>query len=108
MDDFSRVSRQPEDGQRGQSFRSIEHLLADWLAGARLVEALRIVQQVRAELSRRGIVLNCPFRRLKLKAHVELRSRDQEPSQQPVCTAHPPPFFFAQRTPSAAYPPPQA
>jgi hypothetical protein len=58
MDNLSRVSSQPEDGQRGQSFQSIEHLLADWLAGARLAEALRVVQQVKAELSRRGVVLS--------------------------------------------------
>jgi hypothetical protein len=34
-----------------------DHLFTEWLAGARLPDALRVVQLVKAELSRRGIVL---------------------------------------------------
>jgi len=44
--------------QRSESFQSMEHLLTDWLGGARLAEALRVVQLVKAELSRRGVVLS--------------------------------------------------
>ena len=36
----------------------MERVLGEYLAGARFAEALRVVQQVKAELSRRGIVLN--------------------------------------------------
>ena len=35
----------------------MERLLGDWLAGARLPEVLRVVQLIKAELSRRGVVL---------------------------------------------------
>jgi hypothetical protein len=35
-----------------------ERVLAEYLTRARLPEALRVVQLVKAELSRRGIVLN--------------------------------------------------
>ncbi len=44
--------------QGSESFQSMECLLGDWLAGARLREALHVVQLVKGELSRRGVVLN--------------------------------------------------
>jgi hypothetical protein len=45
-------------GQSSDPFQPMEQLLETWLAGARLPEALRVVQLVKAELSRRGVVLN--------------------------------------------------
>lgn len=45
-------------GQSSESFQPMESLLETWLAGARLAEALRVVQLVKAELTRRGVVLN--------------------------------------------------
>ncbi len=44
--------------QESESFQSMERLLGDWLAGARLAEVLRVVQLTKAELSRRGVVLS--------------------------------------------------
>jgi hypothetical protein len=41
-----------------ESFQPMEKLLEHWLAGARLPEALRVVQLVKAELGRRGVVLS--------------------------------------------------
>src|SRR5216684_8957138 len=46
-----------EEEQGSGSFQPMERLLGDWLAGARLPEVLRVVQLVKAELSRRGVVL---------------------------------------------------
>ena len=45
-------------GQSSESFQPMEKLLESWLAGARLPEALRVVQLVKAELTRRGVVLS--------------------------------------------------
>ncbi len=45
-------------GKRAAGGQSIERVLSEWLAGARLAEALRLVQLVKAELTRRGVVLN--------------------------------------------------
>jgi hypothetical protein len=45
-------------GQSSESFQLMEKLLESWLAGARLPEALRVVQLVKAELNRRGVVLS--------------------------------------------------
>jgi hypothetical protein len=45
-------------GQGSEPLQQIERVLGEWLAGARLAEGLRVVQLVKAELSRRGIVLN--------------------------------------------------
>src|SRR6266481_8174337 len=47
-----------EEEQGSGSFQPMEHLLGDWLAGARLPEVLRVVQLIKAELSRRGVVLS--------------------------------------------------
>jgi hypothetical protein len=46
-----------EEEQGSGSFQPMERLLGDWLAGARLPEVLRVVQLIKAELSRRGVVL---------------------------------------------------
>ena len=46
-----------EEEQDSASFQPMERLLGDWLAGARLPEVLRVVQLIKAELSRRGVVL---------------------------------------------------
>ena len=43
--------------QGSESFQPMEKLLETWLAGARLPEVLRVVQLIKAELSRRGVVL---------------------------------------------------
>ena len=45
-------------GQRSEPPPQIDTLLETWLAGARLAEALRVVQLVKAELNRRGVVLS--------------------------------------------------
>jgi hypothetical protein len=45
-------------GKRAAGGQPIERVLSEWLAGARLAEALRVVQLVKAELTRRGVVLN--------------------------------------------------
>jgi len=47
-----------EEEQGSTSFQPMERLLGDWLAGARLPEVLRVVQLIKAELSRRGVVLS--------------------------------------------------
>ena len=47
-----------EEEQGSGSFQPMERLLGDWLAGARLPEVLRVVQLIKAELSRRGVVLS--------------------------------------------------
>jgi hypothetical protein len=47
-----------EEEQGSASFQPMERLLGDWLAGARLPEVLRVVQLIKAELSRRGVVLS--------------------------------------------------
>jgi len=44
-------------GKRAAGGQPIERVLSEWLAGARLAEALRVVQLVKAELNRRGVVL---------------------------------------------------
>ena len=46
-----------EEEQGSDSFQPMEKLLETWLAGARLPEVLRVVQLIKAELSRRGVVL---------------------------------------------------
>ncbi len=46
-----------EEEQCGESFQPMEDLLGEWLTGARLPEVLRVVQLVKTELSRRGVVL---------------------------------------------------
>jgi hypothetical protein len=45
-------------GPGSDPFQPMEQLLETWLAGARLPEALRVVQLVKAELNRRGVVLS--------------------------------------------------
>jgi hypothetical protein len=45
-------------GKRAAGGQPIERVLSEWLAGARLAEALRVVQLVKAELTRRGVVLS--------------------------------------------------
>ena len=45
-----------EEEQGSASFQPMEKLLETWLAGARLPEVLRVVQLIKAELSRRGVV----------------------------------------------------
>ena len=45
-------------GKRAAGGQPIERVLSEWLAGARLAEALRVVQLLKAELTRRGVVLN--------------------------------------------------
>ncbi len=45
-------------GPSSDRFQPMEQLLETWLAGARLPEAVRVVQLVKAELNRRGIVLS--------------------------------------------------
>jgi len=45
-------------GQGSETFRTMESPLETWLAGARLAEALHVVQLVKAELNRRGVVLS--------------------------------------------------
>lgn len=57
--------------------QSIERQLADWLSGARLAEALRVVQQVKAELSRRGIVLHWTVSQLEVDG--SCRADEPEP-----------------------------
>ena len=47
-----------EEEQSSGSFQPMERLLGDLLAGARLPEVLRVVQLIKAELSRRGVVLS--------------------------------------------------
>ena len=47
-----------EEEQGSESFQPMERLLGDWLAGARLPEVLRVVQLIKAELSRRGVVFS--------------------------------------------------
>jgi len=47
-----------EEEQGSASFQPMERLIGDWLAGARLPEVLRVVQLIKAELSRRGVVLS--------------------------------------------------
>ena len=47
-----------EEEQGSRSFQPMERLLGDWLAGARLPEVVRVVQLIKAELSRRGVVLS--------------------------------------------------
>jgi hypothetical protein len=54
-------------GQSSEPRQQIETLLETWLAGARLAEALRVVQLVKAELSRRGIVLNWSVSQLEVE-----------------------------------------
>jgi hypothetical protein len=44
-------------GPGSDTFRPMESLLETWLAGARLPEAVSVVQLVKAELDRRGVVL---------------------------------------------------
>ena len=46
-----------EEKRCSESFQPMEKLLETWLAGARLPEVLRVVQLIKAELSRRGVVL---------------------------------------------------
>ena len=45
-------------GPGSDTFHPMESLLEDWLARARLPEAVRVVQLVKAELDRRGVVLS--------------------------------------------------
>jgi hypothetical protein len=45
-------------GHGSDTFHPMETLLETWLTGARLPEALRVVQLVKAELNRRGVVLS--------------------------------------------------
>ena len=46
------------EGEQIRFSQPMERLLGEHLAGARLAEILRFIQVAKAELSRRGIVLN--------------------------------------------------
>ena len=62
-------------GQGSEPLQQIEMLVETWLAGARLAEALRVVQLVKAELNRRGVVLSWSVSQLEVKS----RCRAGEP-----------------------------
>ncbi len=70
-------------GHGSETFQPMEALLATWLAGARLPEAVCVVQPVKAELNQRGVVLNWSVSQIEVEGPVELGSRDQGPSRQP-------------------------
>jgi hypothetical protein len=57
----------------------MEKLLESWLAGARLSEALRVVQLVKAELDRRGVVLRWSVSQVE----VDDPCRAEEPPPEP-------------------------
>jgi len=61
--------------QDSETFRTMESLLETWLAGARLAEALHVVQLVKSELNRRGVVLSWSVSQLEVKS----RCRAGEP-----------------------------
>jgi hypothetical protein len=57
----------------------IERVLSEWLAGARLAEALRVVQLVKAELTRRGVVLTWSVSQLEVDEEGPGRAGEPRP-----------------------------
>ena len=72
-----------DEQQPHDPFRPMAKLLTDWLAGARLREALHLVHLVRAELARRGVAF--------------LWSIRQSDPQTPAPEAHDGPCPIAER-----------
>ena len=65
--------------QDSETFRTMESLLETWLAGARLAEALRVVQLVKAELSRRGVVLSWSVSQVDVDVEGPCRAGEPRP-----------------------------
>ena len=61
-------------GQGSNPFDPMASLLGTWLAGARLAEALRVVQLVKAELTRRGVVLSWSVSQVEVEARDPCRA----------------------------------
>jgi hypothetical protein len=59
--------------------QQIETLLETWLAGARLAEALRVVQLVKAELTRRGVVLSWSVSQVEVHEEGPCRAGEPRP-----------------------------
>ena len=66
-------------GQSSEPLQQIETLLETWLAGARLAEALRVVQLVKAELTRRGVVLNWSVSQVEVDEEGPCRAGEPRP-----------------------------
>ena len=66
-------------GQGSEPLQQIERVLGEWLAGARLAEALRVVQLVKAELSRRGVVLSWSVSQVDVDVEGPCRAGEPRP-----------------------------
>jgi len=66
-------------GQGSEPLQQIETLLETWLAGARLAEALRVVQLVKAELTLRGVVLSWSVSQVEVEARDPCRAGKPRP-----------------------------
>ena len=66
-------------GQGSDPFDPMASLLGTWLAGARLAEALRVVQLVKAELTRRGVVLNWSVSQVEVDEEGPCRAGEPRP-----------------------------
>jgi len=69
----------PMAGQGSEPLQQIERVLGEWLAGARLAEALRVVQLVKAELSRRGVVLSWSVSQVDVDVEGPCRAGEPRP-----------------------------
>ena len=67
------------EGKCSESFRSMERLLREWLAGARLVEVVHLVQLAKTELTRRGITLTWSVNQAEVVEQTEGPCRAGEP-----------------------------
>jgi hypothetical protein len=65
--------------QSSESFQSMEKLLESWLAGARLPEALRVLQLIKAELNRRGVVLSWSVSQVEVDEEGPCRAGEPRP-----------------------------
>ena len=76
-------------GQGSEPLQQIETLLETWLAGARLAEALRVVQLVKAELTRRGVVLNWSVSQVEVDEEGPCRAGEPRPGAQQATHSKP-------------------
>ena len=76
--------------QGADTFHTMETLLETWFAGARLPEAVRVVQLVKTELNRWGVVLSWSVSQVELEVEGPCRagSRDPGPSREPIHDRH--------------------
>ena len=66
-------------GPGSDTFHPMETLLETWLAGARLPEAVRVVQLVKAELNRRGVVLSWSVSQVEVETEGPCRAGEPRP-----------------------------